>query len=155
MKNWDVRLWFKKGTQRAIQECTLCISACIIVSAENVQFHHQLLHCAAVLQLLWHYCHSNLLSSQPRRGNLGKTRAYICVFCLLVWRRGCTDGCCVFCQSSCRVSRNTLSGYFLAGRDMAWWPVSNSSPALCSSLDKTRNHIGSLNLSLALSVSLY
>ncbi|KAJ3614929.1 hypothetical protein NHX12_018498 [Muraenolepis orangiensis] len=24
--------------------------------------------------------------------------------------------------SSCRVSRNTLSGYFLAGRDMAWWP---------------------------------
>lgn len=28
------------------------------------------------------------------------------------------------CQSSCRVSRNTLSGYFLAGRDMAWWPVS-------------------------------
>uniref|UniRef100_A0A7N6A4W4 Sodium/mannose cotransporter SLC5A10 n=1 Tax=Anabas testudineus TaxID=64144 RepID=A0A7N6A4W4_ANATE len=26
--------------------------------------------------------------------------------------------------SSCRVSRNTLSGYFLAGRDMAWWPVS-------------------------------
>lgn len=30
------------------------------------------------------------------------------------------------CQSSCRVSRNTLSGYFLAGRDMAWWPVSPS-----------------------------
>uniref|UniRef100_A0A8C4SCP7 Sodium/mannose cotransporter SLC5A10 n=1 Tax=Erpetoichthys calabaricus TaxID=27687 RepID=A0A8C4SCP7_ERPCA len=26
--------------------------------------------------------------------------------------------------SSCRVSRNTLSGYFLAGRDMQWWPVS-------------------------------
>uniref|UniRef100_A0A8C4WKV3 Sodium/mannose cotransporter SLC5A10 n=1 Tax=Gopherus evgoodei TaxID=1825980 RepID=A0A8C4WKV3_9SAUR len=27
-------------------------------------------------------------------------------------------------QSSCRVNRNTLSGYFLAGRSMAWWPVS-------------------------------
>uniref|UniRef100_A0A8C5X4J2 Sodium/mannose cotransporter SLC5A10 n=1 Tax=Malurus cyaneus samueli TaxID=2593467 RepID=A0A8C5X4J2_9PASS len=26
-------------------------------------------------------------------------------------------------QSSCRVNRNTVSGYFLAGRDMAWWPV--------------------------------
>uniref|UniRef100_A0A8C0JB22 Sodium/mannose cotransporter SLC5A10 n=1 Tax=Chelonoidis abingdonii TaxID=106734 RepID=A0A8C0JB22_CHEAB len=26
--------------------------------------------------------------------------------------------------SSCRVNRNTLSGYFLAGRSMAWWPVS-------------------------------
>uniref|UniRef100_A0A8C3J3J4 Sodium/mannose cotransporter SLC5A10 n=1 Tax=Calidris pygmaea TaxID=425635 RepID=A0A8C3J3J4_9CHAR len=25
--------------------------------------------------------------------------------------------------SSCRVNRNTVSGYFLAGRDMAWWPV--------------------------------
>uniref|UniRef100_A0AAQ6AKJ9 Sodium/mannose cotransporter SLC5A10 n=1 Tax=Amphiprion ocellaris TaxID=80972 RepID=A0AAQ6AKJ9_AMPOC len=25
--------------------------------------------------------------------------------------------------SSCRVSRNTLNGYFLAGRDMAWWPI--------------------------------
>ncbi|MFT7812094.1 sodium/myo-inositol cotransporter 2 isoform X2 [Arapaima gigas] len=25
--------------------------------------------------------------------------------------------------SSCRVSRNTLNGYFLAGRDMAWWPA--------------------------------
>uniref|UniRef100_A0AAZ3PCA8 Sodium/mannose cotransporter SLC5A10 n=1 Tax=Oncorhynchus tshawytscha TaxID=74940 RepID=A0AAZ3PCA8_ONCTS len=32
---------------------------------------------------------------------------------------------CVF-QSSCRVSRNTLSGYFLAGRDMAWWPIGAS-----------------------------
>ncbi|XP_058495895.1 sodium/mannose cotransporter SLC5A10 isoform X2 [Solea solea] len=30
------------------------------------------------------------------------------------------------CQSSCRVSRNTLSGYFLAGRDMAWWPIGAS-----------------------------
>uniref|UniRef100_A0A8C1UHP7 Sodium/mannose cotransporter SLC5A10 n=1 Tax=Cyprinus carpio TaxID=7962 RepID=A0A8C1UHP7_CYPCA len=28
--------------------------------------------------------------------------------------------------SSCRVSRNTLSGYFLAGRDMAWWPIGAS-----------------------------
>uniref|UniRef100_A0AAX7SDV4 Sodium/mannose cotransporter SLC5A10 n=1 Tax=Astatotilapia calliptera TaxID=8154 RepID=A0AAX7SDV4_ASTCA len=28
--------------------------------------------------------------------------------------------------SSCRVSRNTLSGYFLAGRDMAWWPIGSS-----------------------------
>lgn len=27
-------------------------------------------------------------------------------------------------QSSCRVNRHTLSGYFLAGRRMAWWPVS-------------------------------
>ncbi|XP_048408538.1 sodium/mannose cotransporter SLC5A10 isoform X2 [Stegostoma tigrinum] len=25
--------------------------------------------------------------------------------------------------STCRVSRNTLSGYFLAGRNMAWWPA--------------------------------
>ncbi|XP_054069055.1 sodium/mannose cotransporter SLC5A10 isoform X4 [Rissa tridactyla] len=25
--------------------------------------------------------------------------------------------------SSCRVNRNTVSGYFLAGRDMAWWPI--------------------------------
>ncbi|CAF92731.1 unnamed protein product, partial [Tetraodon nigroviridis] len=30
------------------------------------------------------------------------------------------------CQSSCRVSRNTLNGYFLAGRDMAWWPIGAS-----------------------------
>ncbi|XP_028669626.2 sodium/glucose cotransporter 5 [Erpetoichthys calabaricus] len=28
--------------------------------------------------------------------------------------------------SSCRVSRNTLSGYFLAGRDMQWWPIGAS-----------------------------
>ncbi|XP_051993207.1 sodium/glucose cotransporter 5-like isoform X2 [Xyrauchen texanus] len=28
--------------------------------------------------------------------------------------------------SSCRVSRNTLSGYFLASRDMAWWPIGAS-----------------------------
>uniref|UniRef100_A0A3Q1EDP5 Sodium/mannose cotransporter SLC5A10 n=1 Tax=Acanthochromis polyacanthus TaxID=80966 RepID=A0A3Q1EDP5_9TELE len=28
--------------------------------------------------------------------------------------------------SSCRVSRNTLNGYFLAGRDMAWWPIGSS-----------------------------
>ncbi|XP_053326822.1 sodium/glucose cotransporter 5 [Spea bombifrons] len=28
--------------------------------------------------------------------------------------------------SSCRVSRNTLSGYFLAGRSMAWWPIGAS-----------------------------
>ncbi|XP_013866875.1 sodium/glucose cotransporter 5 [Austrofundulus limnaeus] len=28
--------------------------------------------------------------------------------------------------SSCRVSRNTLSGYFLAGRDMAWWLIGSS-----------------------------
>ncbi|XP_051877051.1 sodium/glucose cotransporter 5 isoform X2 [Pristis pectinata] len=28
--------------------------------------------------------------------------------------------------SSCRVSRNTLSGYFLAGRDMSWWPIGAS-----------------------------
>ncbi|KAM6244463.1 sodium/mannose cotransporter SLC5A10 isoform 3-T3 [Spheniscus humboldti] len=28
--------------------------------------------------------------------------------------------------SSCRVNRNTVSGYFLAGRDMAWWPVGAS-----------------------------
>ncbi|XP_069399059.1 sodium/mannose cotransporter SLC5A10 isoform X2 [Ovis canadensis] len=25
--------------------------------------------------------------------------------------------------SSCRASRNTVSGYFLAGRDMTWWPA--------------------------------
>ncbi|XP_041901817.1 sodium/glucose cotransporter 5-like, partial [Corvus kubaryi] len=29
-------------------------------------------------------------------------------------------------QSSCRVNRNTVSGYFLAGRDMAWWPIGAS-----------------------------
>uniref|UniRef100_A0A8C0F2L6 Sodium/mannose cotransporter SLC5A10 n=1 Tax=Bubo bubo TaxID=30461 RepID=A0A8C0F2L6_BUBBB len=34
--------------------------------------------------------------------------------------------------SSCRVNRNTVSGYFLAGRDMAWWPVSRD---LCPSCD--------------------
>ncbi|XP_036597531.1 sodium/glucose cotransporter 5 isoform X4 [Trichosurus vulpecula] len=28
--------------------------------------------------------------------------------------------------SSCRVNRNTLNGYFLAGRDMAWWPIGAS-----------------------------
>ncbi|XP_043567163.1 sodium/glucose cotransporter 5 [Chiloscyllium plagiosum] len=28
--------------------------------------------------------------------------------------------------STCRVSRNTLSGYFLAGRNMAWWPIGAS-----------------------------
>uniref|UniRef100_H3ASN8 Sodium/mannose cotransporter SLC5A10 n=1 Tax=Latimeria chalumnae TaxID=7897 RepID=H3ASN8_LATCH len=28
--------------------------------------------------------------------------------------------------SSCRVNRNTLSGYFLAGRKMAWWPIGAS-----------------------------
>ncbi|NXC34503.1 SC5AA protein, partial [Campylorhamphus procurvoides] len=28
--------------------------------------------------------------------------------------------------SSCRANRNTVSGYFLAGRDMAWWPVGAS-----------------------------
>ncbi|XP_023958113.2 sodium/mannose cotransporter SLC5A10 isoform X5 [Chrysemys picta bellii] len=28
--------------------------------------------------------------------------------------------------SSCRVNRNTLSGYFLAGRSMAWWPIGAS-----------------------------
>uniref|UniRef100_A0A8C0JAV1 Sodium/mannose cotransporter SLC5A10 n=1 Tax=Chelonoidis abingdonii TaxID=106734 RepID=A0A8C0JAV1_CHEAB len=29
--------------------------------------------------------------------------------------------------SSCRVNRNTLSGYFLAGRSMAWWPCASQS----------------------------
>ncbi|XP_009069214.1 PREDICTED: sodium/glucose cotransporter 5 isoform X2 [Acanthisitta chloris] len=28
--------------------------------------------------------------------------------------------------SSCRANRNTVSGYFLAGRDMAWWPIGAS-----------------------------
>ncbi|XP_019350118.1 sodium/mannose cotransporter SLC5A10 isoform X1 [Alligator mississippiensis] len=28
--------------------------------------------------------------------------------------------------SLCRVNRNTLSGYFLAGRNMAWWPIGAS-----------------------------
>ncbi|NXC07797.1 SC5AA protein, partial [Orthonyx spaldingii] len=28
--------------------------------------------------------------------------------------------------SSCRVNRNTVRGYFLAGRDMAWWPIGAS-----------------------------
>ncbi|XP_077019544.1 sodium/mannose cotransporter SLC5A10 isoform X2 [Tamandua tetradactyla] len=28
--------------------------------------------------------------------------------------------------SSCRASRNTVSGYFLAGRDMSWWPIGAS-----------------------------
>uniref|UniRef100_A0A8C5DDS7 Sodium/mannose cotransporter SLC5A10 n=1 Tax=Gouania willdenowi TaxID=441366 RepID=A0A8C5DDS7_GOUWI len=28
--------------------------------------------------------------------------------------------------SSCRVNRNTLSGYFLAGRNMVWWPIGSS-----------------------------
>uniref|UniRef100_U3IWW6 Sodium/mannose cotransporter SLC5A10 n=1 Tax=Anas platyrhynchos platyrhynchos TaxID=8840 RepID=U3IWW6_ANAPP len=28
--------------------------------------------------------------------------------------------------SSCRVNRNTVSGYFLAGQDMAWWPIGAS-----------------------------
>ncbi|NWW00593.1 SC5AA protein, partial [Machaerirhynchus nigripectus] len=28
--------------------------------------------------------------------------------------------------SSCRVTGNTVSGYFLAGRDMAWWPIGAS-----------------------------
>ncbi|XP_074137809.1 sodium/mannose cotransporter SLC5A10 [Sminthopsis crassicaudata] len=28
--------------------------------------------------------------------------------------------------SSCRVNRNTLSGYFLAGRNMTWWPIGAS-----------------------------
>ncbi|NXB66956.1 SC5AA protein, partial [Struthidea cinerea] len=28
--------------------------------------------------------------------------------------------------SSCRVNSNTVSGYFLAGRDMAWWPIGAS-----------------------------
>nr|XP_012603439.1 sodium/glucose cotransporter 5 isoform X5 [Microcebus murinus] len=30
------------------------------------------------------------------------------------------------CVSSCRASRNTVSGYFLAGRDMTWWPIGAS-----------------------------
>lgn len=29
-------------------------------------------------------------------------------------------------QSSCRASRNTVRGYFLAGRDMTWWPIGAS-----------------------------
>nr|XP_054111004.1 sodium/mannose cotransporter SLC5A10 [Callithrix jacchus] len=29
-------------------------------------------------------------------------------------------------QSSCRASRNTVKGYFLAGRDMTWWPIGAS-----------------------------
>ncbi|XP_068832230.1 sodium/mannose cotransporter SLC5A10 isoform X3 [Capricornis sumatraensis] len=28
--------------------------------------------------------------------------------------------------SSCRASRNTVSGYFLAGQDMTWWPIGAS-----------------------------
>uniref|UniRef100_A0A674JMG0 Sodium/mannose cotransporter SLC5A10 n=1 Tax=Terrapene triunguis TaxID=2587831 RepID=A0A674JMG0_9SAUR len=36
--------------------------------------------------------------------------------------------------SSCRVNRNTLSGYFLAGRSMAWWPVSRCHISLSLSL---------------------
>ena len=32
----------------------------------------------------------------------------------------------LFLQSACRAGRNTVSGYFLAGRDMTWWPVSSS-----------------------------
>lgn len=30
----------------------------------------------------------------------------------------------LFLQSACRARKNTVSGYFLAGRDMTWWPVS-------------------------------
>ncbi|KAM7067076.1 sodium/mannose cotransporter SLC5A10-like [Molossus nigricans] len=32
----------------------------------------------------------------------------------------------MYSESSCRASRNTVSGYFLAGRDMTWWPMGAS-----------------------------
>lgn len=56
---------------------------------------------------------------------------YVCVLCVCVSVLMCKPS---LCQSSCRVSRNTLSGYFLAGRDMAWWPVSEMSGEMCSSV---------------------
>lgn len=29
-----------------------------------------------------------------------------------------------FYQSMCRTTRSTVDGYFLAGKNMTWWPVS-------------------------------
>lgn len=33
-------------------------------------------------------------------------------------------------QSSIRASRGTIGGYFLAGRSMTWWPVSEMHPSV-------------------------
>lgn len=33
-------------------------------------------------------------------------------------------------QSSIRASRGTIGGYFLAGRSMTWWPVSETRPSV-------------------------
>lgn len=43
----------------------------------------------------------------------------------------CYLRCSCFLQSMCRKDKNNVKGYFLAGRTIAWWPVSFSSPLLC------------------------
>lgn len=100
----------------------LHIFVCVFtaVNFEDVQLHHQLLRPPSVLQLLRCHRHLNLLSSQPGCWHLGERRRRGCPLTI----RRCLKFTTFVCQSSCRVSRNTLNGYFLAGRDMAWWPVS-------------------------------
>uniref|UniRef100_A0A8C4WIH7 Sodium/mannose cotransporter SLC5A10 n=1 Tax=Gopherus evgoodei TaxID=1825980 RepID=A0A8C4WIH7_9SAUR len=54
--------------------------------------------------------------------------------------------------SSCRVNRNTLSGYFLAGRSMAWWPVSRCLLSLSLYLTLCHNSRALFKLLLAVPV---
>lgn len=44
------------------------------------------------------------------------------------WRKSCSFLLCF--QSSIRASRGTIGGYFLAGRSMTWWPVSEMHPSV-------------------------
>lgn len=123
----SVRLWEKVDTGcigvHPVYFCVCChifVWVYTVANFEDVQLHRQLLRPASVLQLLGHHRHIDLLSSQPRCRHLGESQRCGCDLPV----RRCSKTNCFVCQSSCRVSRNTLNGYFLAGRDMAWWPVS-------------------------------
>ncbi|KAM6079232.1 sodium/mannose cotransporter SLC5A10 isoform 3-T3 [Theristicus caerulescens] len=54
--------------------------------------------------------------------------------------------------SSCRVNRNTVSGYFLAGRDMAWWPIVTMPEYLQRRFggERIRMYLSSLSLLLSI-----
>lgn len=117
-KGWHVLSRCPSGVFCVYLHIFVCVFTA--VNFEDVQLHHQLLRPPSVLQLLRCHRHLNLLSSQPGCWHLGERRRRGCPLTI----RRCLKFTTFVCQSSCRVSRNTLNGYFLAGRDMAWWPVS-------------------------------
>lgn len=80
------------------------------------------------LTALW-FCYRlviwNLFRTDLNRDHLVKSNGPLCIMNSLLQYNG-LQGFSFFCQSMWRTKRSTVDGYFLAGRNMTWWPVSQT-----------------------------